>query len=706
MRRRIPLTNPDNAKSSEGDFFILSEHEVKEQRRTLWILGLGIVLAGSLELSGRCLYAAYDFPYSITGMLTLAALAAWGGTSFYAIRHLNSSWLVTGLVTFGASAITFSQAVSMLEYFNLEGFSNIMDRLTALNIILEEGFFVLGLLSLFTGFYASIFETHRSNLSMEAKQRQLLSEIEERVRAQEVLKRTEQTLRTLISFNPESLLLVDADYRVLVANGVAASRLGMHPEDLEGKDILSLGTPEIIEMTRTCFEKASTTSHLCRFEVKRFDRFYDCYICPVTGEDGRVLRYAVMDIDITEHKRMEEELRQFNLSLEHCVQERTNELRETNDRLLDAVTLNRNLITVSPLATFGFKVSGGCVTANESAARFIGVTPDTISDLDFRRSEAFRHMGLTDLLESALSADAPLSGESSCKRDSGEDIWFEYYISLFTSADEEHLLLIVNDVSERMRARQVIEEQRHKMENAARLSTLGMMSSGIAHEVKAPLAVISVGAQQMQHLVGEEHPDKKMLQNVVSIILRNVERITDIITTLRNLSREGSDDPFTTAPANRIVKEAVDLCRHRFIKSGISLLLPEKSDIALECRPSQLAQVLINLINNAHDAVEHLEDRWVSVELRESAGEVFFSVTDSGMRPEGEVCDKLFQPFFTTKADGKGVGIGLNISRRIVESHEGIFEIDRSSQNTRFVFRIPKHQGSRGQINTDISDNN
>lgn len=700
MHRRMGLNNSGNADEHDREAYVLSEEEARKQRRSLWVLSLGILAAALLELLGRALYAAYDAPYSVTGMLTLAALALWGCVSFLVIRHLNSSWLVTGLVTFGASAITISQAVSMLDLFDPLGFSGIMDRIPLSSLIFEEVCFIVGLVSLFTGFYASIFETRRSNLGMETKQRQLVAEIDERTRAQEVLKRTEQTLRTLISFNPESLLLVDADYRIVVANEVAASRLDMHVKDLVGKDILSLGPPEIGAMTRTCFEKAASTGRLCRFELKRFDRFYDCYICPVTSEDGQILRYAVMDIDITGHKNMEEELRCFNRSLELHVQERTNELRESNERLIDAMHLNQNLITVSPLAIFAFNASGGCVTANASAQKFAGMAMDDLPNLNFRNSETFLRMGLADLLQSAFSTGTPLSGEGHCKRHSGEDLWFEYHISVFRSADEGHVLLIVNDITERIRGRHLIEEQRQKMEHAARLSTLGMMSSGIAHEIKAPLAVISAGAQQMQLIVAEADPDKGALQNVTAMILRNVERITDIIRTLRSLSREGSDDPFTTTPAARIVREAVDLCRHRFVKSGITLHLPETSDIVLECRPSQLAQVLINLINNAHDAVEHLDDRWVSVELKDVVGDVQFSVTDSGARPDSALCDKVFQPFFTTKSDGKGVGIGLNISKRIVESHKGVFEIDRNSPNTCFVFRVPKHQASCGEVDT------
>ena len=706
MYRKIGLTESGEADMGKRNTFNLSQQEVRKQKRSLWILGLGILAAALLELFGRVLYTTYDAPYSVTGLLTLAALALWGGVSFLVIHRLNSSWLVTGLVTFGASAITISQAVSMLDFFDPLGFSGIMDRIPLSSLIFEEGCFISGLVSLFTGFYASIFETHRSNLGMETKQRQLVAEIEERIRAQEVLKRTEQTLRTLISFNPESLLLVDDDYRVVVANEVAASRLDMHVQDVVGKDILSMGPPEIDTMMRACFEKAASTSHLCRFELKRFGRFYECYICPVTSEDGRILRYAVMDIDITEHKRMEEELRRFNRSLEVCVQERTNELKESNERLIDAMNLNLNLITVSPLAIFAFKASGACVTANASALAFLEMASSGFPELDFRISESFRHTGLTELLESALSSGTSLSGESHCKRNSGENLWFEYYISLFTSAEEMHLLLIVNDISERIQARHLIEEQRHKMENAARLSTLGMMSSGIAHEIKTPLAVISAGAQQMQHLVDEEHPDKELLRNLITLILRNVERITGIIRTLRNLSREGSDDPFTSAPASRIVQEAVDLCRHRFLKSGVALHLPAPSDIMLECRPSQLAQVLINLINNSHDAVEPLNDRWVRVDLKETDDEVLFSVTDSGLRPEADICDKVFQPFFTTKIDGKGVGIGLNISRSIVENHKGLFEIDRNCPNTRFVFRVPKHQAPPRENDTAVMSRN
>lgn len=662
------------------------------QRRLAWILCAGIAGAVLFEIAGRALYSALEAPYIVTGSMTLAAVVTWGGVSIFSVRRLQSSLFVKRLVMWGALALIFSQVVSLLADLDIAILRTAVYDRPVLYFVLEEGMFLVGISSLFLGFYASIFETHRAHIQTEYRRQLLAIEVEERRKAQERLKESEQTLRTLIAVNPESLLLVDADYRILVANDTTALRFNTTLEELPGRDISLFFPPELAGFARTPFETATETGTVCRFEAERSGHYYDCYVCPVKGADGKVQRYALMEIDITGRKQMEDALRSLNQSLEQRVQERTQELQQTNQRLLDAMNLNEELITVSPLGILAFKASGACVVANAAASRILELSPKELLSLDFRDSGRLRRLGLHALLESVLTSETHLHGEVRAPRTAGEDLHVDYYISSFVSAEDRHLLLLLNDVTERVRSRAIIEEQRREIDNAARMSELGMLSSGIAHEIKTPLAVISAGAQQLQQLLKQPSHDQAKTDKALNIILRNVQRITDIIKSLQNLTRESARDPFSRVSAARIVGDAVDLCRHRFLKSGTLLRVSGAEGVYLECRPAQISQVLINLLNNAHDAVESLKDRWVRVEVEERDGEVVFSVTDSGKDLSVEIMEKLFQPFFTTKKEGKGIGIGLSVSKRIIDTHSGRFEIDASSANTRFLVRLPASQ--------------
>ena len=104
----------------------------------------------------------------------------------------------------------------------------------------------------------------------------------------------------------------------------------------------------------------------------------------------------------------------------------------------------------------------------------------------------------------------------------------------------------------------------------------------------------------------------------------------------------------------------------------------------------QLGQVLLNLLSNAHDAVQALSEKWVKVAVEDRGPDLLISVTDSGPGIPTEVADRLMEPFYTTKEVGKGTGLGLSISKGIIDAHQGKIELDRHSPNTRFNITLPK----------------
>lgn len=264
------------------------------------------------------------------------------------------------------------------------------------------------------------------------------------------------------------------------------------------------------------------------------------------------------------------------------------------------------------------------------------------------------------------------------------------------------VLCVGNDVTEKVHAERVIAEQRIRMVNASRLSALGTMAGGIAHEINNPLATISVAAQQLETLLTEEHPNHERAATVTKTIGRNVDRISRIIRGLVTLSRDGAQDPFTTASVATLLSDTIELCQTRFTAREISLLRqPVPPHIEIECRPPQISQVLINLLNNAHDAVEDLPEKWIRIDVRDEGESIVMSVTDSGCGVPPEVRDKVLIPFFTTKDPGKGVGLGLSISLRLIEAHHGELSIDPDCPNTRFVVRLPKRQPDGGARTCD-----
>jgi len=229
---------------------------------------------------------------------------------------------------------------------------------------------------------------------------------------------------------------------------------------------------------------------------------------------------------------------------------------------------------------------------------------------------------------------------------------------------------------------------------SARLVALGEMSSGIAHEIRNPLAAIHLAATQIA-----EHPaDAAQVAQLGERIQRVVMRASHIIENLRLFARDASHDPFVAAPVERIVADTLELCAKRLTEAGVALtVVPIPSDLVVECRPVQLSQVLVNLLGNAYDAVATASERWVHIEVKCDDARLEIAVTDSGPGIPAAVRLHMFEPFFTTKAPDRGTGLGLSLSRGLVEAHHGTLELDSASAHTRFVMRIPRAQPATGR---------
>lgn len=238
-----------------------------------------------------------------------------------------------------------------------------------------------------------------------------------------------------------------------------------------------------------------------------------------------------------------------------------------------------------------------------------------------------------------------------------------------------------------------LDEQKLINLQASKMSALGEMAGGIAHEINTPLATIQLLTSQLHHEITNDIPDLDNLATQVQKIENTADRVAKIVKGLKTFARDGSSDPFTPTSAQSIIHETIELCTEQMRRHNVQLKLniPE-TPIMVECRSVQISQVLLNLISNAKDAIENLPERWIEVTIRETNEWVEFRVTDNGTGVSKELQEKIFQPFFTTKGIGKGTGMGLSISLGIIKAHHGQLTIDAKSQNTCFVVRLRHKQ--------------
>lgn len=244
-------------------------------------------------------------------------------------------------------------------------------------------------------------------------------------------------------------------------------------------------------------------------------------------------------------------------------------------------------------------------------------------------------------------------------------------------------------------SQQLILQQQQSLLATTKMSALGEMAAGMAHEINNPLAIIQLNATQLTELLQQKPLREKLVLTMLDSIVRTTDRIARIVQGLRTFSRDGSHDPFTRVNVAKLVNETVAFCKERFRNHGVELSI-EIADEALtfEGRATQISQVLLNLIVNAFDAVADTPGSWVRVSAVGVGDRVELRVTDSGPGISPDIRRKIFQPFFTTKEIGKGTGMGLSISLGIVQAHSGRLVIDEASARTSFVVELPRVQPS------------
>jgi PAS domain S-box-containing protein len=299
-----------------------------------------------------------------------------------------------------------------------------------------------------------------------------------------------------------------------------------------------------------------------------------------------------------------------------------------------------------------------------------------------------------DYLNNALSKMELVSCEEAITFKNGVVDWIKWDIRPWTKNNNIEGVVIQSYSTTNEKDMQIeIEQLRYRQMLTSRMAVLGEMAGGIAHEINNPLAIISGYSERLKRLLSRGQLTEEAVNKVVTNIDQTVDRITFIIKGLKAFARDGDNDPFLPNFVNKIVKDTLPFAEGKLAKNQTFLKQEPISDsIIIECRPVQISQVILNLINNACDAIQNLEERWVEVRVDELETEVNIKITDSGGGIPKHIAEKIMQPFFTTKEVGKGTGLGLSISKSIIEGHGGVFYLDDKCPNTRFVLRLPKSQ--------------
>jgi PAS domain S-box-containing protein len=252
-------------------------------------------------------------------------------------------------------------------------------------------------------------------------------------------------------------------------------------------------------------------------------------------------------------------------------------------------------------------------------------------------------------------------------------------------------VVVFRDVTAEKEMEAEIEQNREQSVSNARLAALGVMAGGIAHEINNPLGIIHGAASNLLDVLEQPDPAKDLLRKNSERILRTAERIAKIVSSMRQIARDGSSDPFRQRPLHLIIEETLALCRENFRQHDVELKVSQPdASLLIRCREPQIEQMLLDLLQNALDAVSEIDgERWVHLEVELRQNTVAVSIVDNGPGIPPDARPHVFEPFFTTKPVGKGTGLGLSISKSIAEEHGGKLEICQKEGNTCVTFILP-----------------
>ncbi|HXV47299.1 MAG TPA: ATP-binding protein, partial [Candidatus Binatia bacterium] len=389
---------------------------------------------------------------------------------------------------------------------------------------------------------------------------------------------------------------------------------------------------------------------------------------PGSARDRRRLGVA---IDITERKRAEEALTQERAFL-------------------------RQVIDTDPTFIFAKNREGRFTLANKAVADAYGTTVDNLigkADADFNSNrdevEFFRKTDL-DVLDTLQERFIP---EERITNSQGRVRWLQTVKRPIIGRDGSvtQVLGASTDITQRKHAEVELREQRAELAHVARISTMGELAASLAHELNQPLTAILSNAQAAQRFLSSERPNIGEVREILSDIVQDNNRAGEVIRRMRALVKK-EQLQFNSLDLKGLIEEMLPLLHSDAILRNVRISLNLSADLPpANGDKIQLQQVLLNLLLNAFDSMKNcpFEDKTVLVRAATNcAGMIEVSVRDRGTGLTADKLDKMFQPFYTTKPDG--LGMGLSISRSIIEAHGGrLWAENNPDRGATFYFVLP-----------------
>jgi PAS domain S-box-containing protein len=516
-------------------------------------------------------------------------------------------------------------------------------------------------------------------------------DITERKRGEAELREKQQLLQAIFDNSTMLIYVKDLRGRALLVNRAFEEMLGLTGKDIIGKTEIELwqssptlqdNTQQIIEDYRDLdsevFETGTPAQREESFIVAGEQRAFLTIKCPIYDDAGEPYAVCGISTDITERKRAEVELR-ANQQLLQAIFDNITALIHVKDldgRLLIANRSFENALRLSKEQIFG-------KTLYELWELSPALSGDPNPSIDYYRAFDAEALAAGRSLQKELVS--PLGGE--------ERLSLATKCPLFEDEGEPYAVLTLQtDITEIKRAEKEMRRLQTELEHAGRAITMGALASSIAHEVNQPLAAIVTNGSACLRWLAMDPPDLEEARNALNRITRDGNRAAEVIARTRALLKKAPPQK-SALDINEIARETIALAQYEIQKNRILLRTSFSDGLPPAAGDKiQLQQVLLNLLMNGIDALTKAgtgSERELSVEtMKDKEKYILIAVKDSGVGLDADSIEKMFEAFYTTKEEG--MGMGLSISRSIVEAHGGRLWASRNDKaGMTFQFTLP-----------------
>ncbi len=503
----------------------------------------------------------------------------------------------------------------------------------------------------------------------------LITDIDDRKRAEEALRASETNLREILDSIPGLVCTLSPAGEMELTNRPFLQYFGktleeiknwgnsdaVHPDDMPGV---------VLEFTNSITTGAPYyTEHRCR-RADGVYRWFQNSAHPIRDTEGRITRWYCLITDIDDRKRTEDELKR-------------SEAR------------HRVVVETASDAVVSIDERGTIILANPAMKRIFGYSPEELIGKPLTvlmpgAMSKLHETGLKQYLETGVKHLNWQGTEMTAQRADGEEFPAEVSFGEMVVDQRKVFTGFIRDISEKKRAEHALRETQAELARMMRVMTIGQLTASIAHEVNQPLSGIVTNASTCLRMLKSDPPNIDGARETAQRTIRDGNRASDVIQRLRTLFSKKQID-VEQLDLNETAREVIALLSGELQRDNVILKQEFKDRLPTVAGDRvQLQQVILNLLRNACEAMSSIEDRPRQIVLRtELEGEhVRLSVQDSGVGFTREVADQMFESFYTTKADG--MGVGLSVSRSIIEANHGrLWATANDGPGATFSFSIP-----------------